>query len=116
MARKVVLVSDPGIDGAYALALAMLDPDLDVLGVAATAGNVSSEQATRNVQTIVEQVDPGKWPRIGTALPVEYDVDGTGLHGANGLGGISFPCAQLHHPHASDKLLSDLVRQNPHEL
>ena len=65
MMRKVVLVTDPGIDGAFAVALALLDPDLDVLGVAASAGNVSAEQATKNVQTLVEQIDPPRWPRLG---------------------------------------------------
>jgi inosine-uridine nucleoside N-ribohydrolase len=85
-----------------------------VLGLAATAGNVNAEQATRNVHIIVEQIDPPRWPRIGAALPVEYDTDGTKLHGPGGLGGVELPCAQLHHPHPSDKLISDLVRQHPH--
>ena len=116
MARKIIMVADPGIDGAFALALALLDPELDVLGVAATAGNVSADQATRNVHTVIEQVDPPRWPRIGAALPVEFDVDGTQLHGPGGLGGVSFPCVQPHHSHPSDKLLSDLVRQNPKEV
>ena len=116
MAQKVILVTDPGIDGAFAIALAMFDPELEVLGVAATAGNVTAEQATRNVQTIIEQLDPPRWPRLGAALPVEYDIDGTRMHGANGLGGVHFPCAQLHHMHPSDKLLVDLVRQYPKEV
>lgn len=116
MATKIVLVADPGIDGAFAIALALHDPNLDVLGLAATAGNVSAEQATRNVQTLVEQVDPPRWPRLGAAPPVEYDEDGTRLHGPGGLGGTSFPCAQLHHQHSSDKLVSDLVRQYPREV
>lgn len=116
MPRKVILVSDPGIDGAFALALALLDPELDVLGVAATAGNVSPEQATLNVHTVIEQIDPPRWPRIGAALPVEYDVNGTNLHGPGGLGGLAFPCASLHHPHSADKLIIDLVRQYPREV
>jgi inosine-uridine nucleoside N-ribohydrolase len=116
MARKVILVSDPGIDGAFALALALYDPDLDVLGVAATAGNVDPDQATQNVHIVIEQIDPARWPRIGASLPVEYDVDGRRLHGPGGLGGVSFPCAKLHHPHSSDKLLIDLVRQHPKEV
>jgi inosine-uridine nucleoside N-ribohydrolase len=116
MARKIVLVADPGIDGAFAIALALHDPDLDVLGLAATAGNIGAEQATKNVQILIEQTDPRRWPRLGAAPPVEYDVDGTRLHGPGGLGGVSFPCAQLHHLHSSDKLLSDLVRQYPREV
>jgi inosine-uridine nucleoside N-ribohydrolase len=116
MAHKVILVTDPGIDGACAVALALHDPDLEVLGLAATAGNVTAEQATRNVQTLVEQIDPPRWPRIGAALAIDYDTDGTRLHGPGGLGGVDFPCAQLHHPHPADKLLSDLVRLHPKEV
>ena len=58
-------MSDPGIDGAVAVALALLDPDIDLLGLAATAGNVPPEQATRNVHILIEQLDPARWPRSG---------------------------------------------------
>ena len=116
MAQKLIVVCDPGIDAAFALGLAFHDPALDVLAVAATAGNVDANQATQNVHVVVEQIDPPRWPRVGAALPVEYDVDGVRLHGEGGLGGVSFPCARLHHPHPSDKLVSDLVRQHLKEV
>lgn len=116
MARKVVIIADPGIDAAFAISLALLDPDLDLVGVGASAGNVDAEQATKNVQIVVEQVDPARWPRLGAAPAVEYEVDGSRLHGADGLGGTAFPCANLHRPHPSDKLVIDLVRQYPKEV
>jgi inosine-uridine nucleoside N-ribohydrolase len=116
MAHKVVLLADPGIDTAFAIALATQDPNLDVLGLAASAGNVSAEQATQNVHIVIEQVDPPRWPRIGTALPVQYNMDGTRLHGTGGLGGVSFPCARPHQKHPADKLVIDLVRQHPNEI
>src|SRR5262249_44189466 len=84
--------------------------------LAATPGNVPADQATRNVQTLVEQFDPPRWPRLGAAPAVEYEVDAVNLHGANGLGGVDFPCARLHHPHPSDKLICDLARQHPKEV
>ncbi len=116
MPRKVVIVADPGIDTAFALAIALLDPGLDVLAIAATAGNVSADQATRNVQTVVAHVDPQRLPRIGTALPVSYDTDGSRMHGPGGLGGMSFPAAQLHQAHPSDKVLADQIRLHPGEV
>jgi inosine-uridine nucleoside N-ribohydrolase len=116
MPRKVLLVADPGIDGAFAVALAVLDPRLEVLGLAAAAGNVSAEQATRNVHILIEQLDPPRWPRLGAALPAAYELDAVGLHGRGGLGGVDFPCAELHHPHPADKLISDLVRMHPKEV
>jgi inosine-uridine nucleoside N-ribohydrolase len=115
MARKVILVADPGIDGAFAVTLALFAPEIDLWGLAASAGNVAAEQATRNVHILVEQLDPPRWPRLGAALAVEYDVHGLALHGPGGLGGVEFPCAQLHHPHPGDKLISDLVRLHPKE-
>jgi inosine-uridine nucleoside N-ribohydrolase len=116
MMHKVIIVADPGIDGAFAITLALFDPNLDVIGLAATAGNVSAEQATKNTQILIEQVDPPRWPRLGAAVPATYDIDGVALHGPGGLGGKDFPCADLHHQHSSDKLLIDLVRQNPKDV
>src|SRR3954447_4559846 len=116
MPRKIIVVGDPGIDGAFAVALALHDPEIDLIGLAATAGNVAAGQATRNVQILVEQIDPPRWPRLGAALAVTYDTDATRLHGADGLGGGNFPCAQLHHPHPADKLISDLARLYPKEI
>jgi inosine-uridine nucleoside N-ribohydrolase len=116
MARKIIVVADPGIDAAFALALALHDEDIDVMALVATAGNVSSEQATRNVHVVVEQLDPPRWPRIGAALAVEYDLHNRDLHGPDGLGGVNLPCAQLHHPHTGDKLIADVIRQNPSEV
>lgn len=116
MAQPVILLCDPGIDGAFAAALAFHDPDLDVIGLAATAGNVDADQATKNVHILVEQIDPPRWPRLGAAPPAGYEIDGQALHGPGGLGGTSFPVAKLHHPHPSDKLIIDLVRMHPKEV
>src|SRR4051794_27375525 len=114
--EKVVIVNDPGIDGAYAIALALFDPEIDVMALGATAGNVTAEQATINVHALVEHFDPPKWPRIGAALPTEAGCDAADLHGPGGLGGINLQCAQLHHPHQADKLIADLVHQYPGEV
>ena len=74
MARKVILVADPGIDTAFAVALALHDPNLEVVGLIPTAGNVSAEQATANVQILIDQLDPPKWPRTAAALPATYEI------------------------------------------
>ena len=116
MAQKVVLICDPGIDGAFAIALALYDPELEVVGMLATPGNVPADQATKNLRIVMDQLDPPRWPRLGAAPAVEYGIDGTKLHGPLGLGNTDFPCAALHHLPASEKLLVELVRQYPHEL
>jgi len=116
MARKVLLIADPGIDTAFAIALALHDPNLDVVGLVPTAGNVSAEQATANVHILIDQVDPKKWPRTATALAVEYEKDGLAQHGPGGLGGIAFPSTTRHQTLPADKAIVDIVRQFPHEV
>jgi inosine-uridine nucleoside N-ribohydrolase len=117
MARKVILDMDPGVDDAVALCLALADERLDVLAVTATAGNVSPDQATVNVQTLVEQLDPPRRPRVGAASPEQYlRPDGPRLYGADGLCGAQFPVAELHHRHLSVKVICDEVRASPGEV
>jgi len=114
--QKVILIADPGIDTAFAIALALHDPNLDVIGLVASAGNISADQATRNVNILVNQIDVPKWPRIGAALPASYEIDGTRLHGPDGLGSVSFPPFSLHQPISGEKLIVELVRANPKEV
>jgi len=116
MARKVILDVDPGIDDALAVVLALFDPELDVVAVTATGGNVSPQQATLNVQTIVELLDPPRLPRLGAATSETPADDGRLLHGADGLGNANFPVAVLHNMHPADKVLCDEVRTAPEEI
>jgi len=117
MARKVILDVDPGIDDAMALCTALFDPRLDVVAVTAVGGNCAPAQATRNVQTIIEQLDPPRWPRLGAASPPDdgLPVDGRHLHGIDGLGGSHFEVAELHHMHPSEKVICDQIRTEPED-
>jgi inosine-uridine nucleoside N-ribohydrolase len=116
MPRKVLLIADPGIDTAFAVALALNDPHLDVVGVLPTAGNVSAVQATANVHTLIDVIDPAKWPKLAAALPARYDADGLALHGPGGLGGVTFPCALRHTLHPADKVLCELAHEHPRQV
>src|SRR5262245_35155837 len=117
MARKVIIDADPGIDDAVAIALAVFDPALEVVAVTATGGNVFPSQATRNVQTIIEHLDPPRWPRIGAAAEDNpLPADGRLLHGNNGLGNVDFPFAGLANLHPAEKVLCDEVRAAPEEI
>ncbi len=116
MPRKVILIADPGIDTAFAVALALNDPNLDVVGLLPTAGNVSAEQATANVHTLIDVIDPPKWPKLAAALPARYESNGLALHGPGGLGGASFPSAMRHTLHPADKVLCELAHEHPREV
>ena len=117
MARKVLLDLDPGVADAMALCLALVDPRLEVAAVTATGGNVLPERATLNVQTIVEQLDPRRWPRIGAADTNQpLRTDGREIFGPDGFCGTDFRVAELHHLHASAKVIADEIRAAPGEL
>lgn len=115
MPKKVILDVDPGIDDAMALCMALFDPRLEVVAVTAVGGNVSPELATRNVQAIIEQLDPPRWPRVGAASPPDrgLPVDGRHVHGIDGLGGANFQVAELRTRHPSEKIICDEVRAAP---
>lgn len=118
MERKVIIDCDPGIDDAVALSMALFDPRLEVLAVTATAGNVSAQQVNRNVQAIIEQLDPPRTPRIGVASPAENatSIDSRHIHGADGLGNTDFQISPLQHQHPAEKVISDTVRAAPDEV
>jgi inosine-uridine nucleoside N-ribohydrolase len=118
MARKVILDVDPGIDDAMALCLALSNADLDVVAVTAVGGNVAPAQATRNVQAVIEQLDPQRWPRLGAASEPDnrLAVDRRNLYGSDGLGGVNFAVAERQHLLPSEKVICDQVRDAPHEV
>lgn len=118
MSRRVIIDCDPGIDDSVALCLALFDPRIEVVAITATAGNVDAHQASRNVQTIVEMLDPPRWPRLGMARDTDHGTVAStpGLHGSDGLGNLGVQISELHHQHPSDKVIADAVRNEPGEL
>lgn len=122
--------ADAGVSDALAIALALADPDLDVLAVTAVGGRVSVQQAARNLITLLEAVDPAKWPRIGVADAPDADYDlarftelmadelpvSRQLHGPYGFGDWPVGDAELHHPRSAAKLLSETTREHPGEV
>lgn len=125
MVQKLIIDADPGIGDALAIVVALADPELDVVGLTATAGCVSQDLASRNVHAIVEHLDPRKWPRIGSADVVAGPpwsdllypgVTSSALNGPAGLGDYDVQVADLHNAHPSPKLMIDLVRDDPNEI
>ncbi len=125
MPQKLIIDADPGIGDALAITLALIDPSIDLVAVTATAGSVSGREASRNVQAIIGEIDPPKWPRLGAsqepaaALDIEHasnPISPKDLNGEHGLGDFHPPEAELHHPHESHKLMCELVRDSPGEI
>lgn len=127
MPRKLIIDADPGIGDALAIAVAALDPNIDLIGVTASSGCVSGMVATQNILTVIESVDPDKHPRLGASTasrPIFRQggveppgfLDPLRLNGNYGLGTAEIPMAQLHNQRESAKLMIDLVKNNPHEV
>ncbi|MGI9470613.1 MAG: nucleoside hydrolase [Rubripirellula sp.] len=118
MTRKIIIDCDPGIDDAIAICMALFDPRLEVLAITPTAGTVEAAQATTNVTAIVGQLDPPRYPRIGKATPAEGApvVDDKFLNGRDGLGGCNFEPSGRQHTTPSEKVIAELVHQNPNEV
>lgn len=118
MARKVIIDCDMGIDDAVALCMMLSDSRFEILAVTATEGCVTASQANHNLQAIIAELDPVRYPRLGTASPAEDapPVNTRYLFGSDGLGNSDFEVSQLQHGHQSEKLIGDILRANPDEV
>jgi purine nucleosidase len=118
MTRKVIIDCDPGIDDAVALCMALFDTRINVAAVTAVAGNVPADQASRNVQAIIERIDPPRYPRLGAASDPELSPGSNAsyMHGEDGLGNAGIVVSRLHHQHPSEKIICDEVRADPNRV
>ncbi|MEX1018467.1 MAG: nucleoside hydrolase, partial [Litorilinea sp.] len=87
---QIIIDTDPGVDDAAALAwlLSQSQYDVEILGIVATAGNASLENATRNVLLLREVAGATHIPVFeGLRRPLTQSLSDTGLliHGVDGL-------------------------------
>ncbi|GKS56667.1 hypothetical protein YTPLAS18_01940 [Nitrospira sp.] len=88
MPRPVVIDTDPGVDDALAILLALRSPELQVVGMTTVSGNVSLRLATRNVFHVLSLARATNIPvGVGAARPLKRNlVSATHVHGREGLG------------------------------
>ena len=90
--QRILIDTDPGVDDAFAIFLAMRSPELHVAAITTVCGNVPVAQATQNLLTILGVLDLDECPLIaqGAAEPlVKPLVIATHVHGDDGLGNVS---------------------------
>lgn len=118
MARKVIIDCDMGIDDAVGICMMLFDPRFEVLALTATEGCVTASQANQNLQSILAQLDPPRYPRLGMARTADDapPVNTQYLFGQDGLGNSGFEVSSLQHAHHSDKLIGDMIRRYPDEV
>ncbi|XP_047980669.1 probable uridine nucleosidase 2 isoform X1 [Salvia hispanica] len=93
--KKIIIDTDPGIDDAMAIFVALQSPEVEVIGLTTIYGNVYTALATRNALHLLEiagrtdiPVAEGSHVTItkGTKLRIADFV-----HGTDGLGNQNFP-------------------------
>src|SRR5207245_11740424 len=90
---RVIVDTDPGVDDALALLLAMRSPELKIEGITPVAGNVPLELTLPNALRMVEIAGSTEIPvAAGAKAPLMRRlVSAAYAHGENGLGGAAFP-------------------------
>jgi inosine-uridine nucleoside N-ribohydrolase len=90
---RVIVDTDPGVDDALALLLAMRSPELRIEGITPVAGNVPLDLTLPNALRMVEVAGRTDIPvAAGAKAPLlRRLVTAAYAHGENGLGGAVFP-------------------------
>ncbi len=89
--RKIIIDTDPGVDDAFAIALALSSDKLEVLGITASMGNTGLDITTDNAVKLAKyfgascKVYRGEEEYVTSA----EKIVSKGVHGNDGLGGMS---------------------------
>src|SRR5438552_2626902 len=116
---RVIIDTDPGVDDALALLLALRSPELKIEAITPVAGNVPLELSLPNALRMVEIAGRTDIPvAVGAEIPLlRRLVTAAYAHGENGLGGAVFPEPKIK-PIAEPaaKFISQIVRKYPGEI
>lgn len=109
---------DPGIDDAAALLLALASPELRLLAVTTTHGNVALATTTRNALNLLAWAGhPGVPVYSGAERPLERDpVYAPEVHGTGGLGGVGLPHSDAQARPGAPEVMARLARQQAGQL
>jgi pyrimidine-specific ribonucleoside hydrolase len=116
---RVIIDTDPGVDDALALLLAMRSPELKIEAITPVAGNVPLDLTLPNALRMVEIAGRTDIPvAAGARAPLMRRlVTATYAHGENGLGGAVFP-EPTTKPVATPaaEIIRQIVRKYPGEV
>ncbi|MCE8024759.1 MULTISPECIES: nucleoside hydrolase [Halomonadaceae] len=120
MSHPIIFDTDPGVDDAQAIAIALRHPDIELLGLTTTYGNVDIETATHNGLLLCELAGRGDVPVAqGAAGPMvkPRHPAPAHIHGANGLGNIELPEVKgKKDARSAAQFIVDTVNERPGEV
>ena len=119
MPKHIILDTDPGIDDALAILLALASPEVVLDGISTVHGNASAAQVTTNALSILELANTSYIPVYqGCDLPlVKESLLSPETHGNSGLGyaNLSAPITKPQIKHGSD-YLTEQIMSHPGEI
>jgi purine nucleosidase len=116
MNRKLIIDTDPGVDDAMALMLAIKSGHFDLQAITTVCGNATIEDVTRNARYVLELLGRDDIPVYsGAAAPLSRTLQVSVVHGSNGLGKIVPENAPALTGNAVEKIL-ELVAAHPGEI
>lgn len=90
--RKIIIDTDPGIDDAVAIALAVRSSELDVKLITTIAGNVDVDKTTNNALKLMEFFNLDIPVAKGFSIPLLKKLENAAdIHGETGMAGYDFP-------------------------
>lgn len=120
MARKIIIDTDPGMDDAVAILLALASPELEVLSLVAVAGNVPLARTEANARRVLALAGRADVPvHAGCARPlVRPPVTAEHVHGDTGLPGLHLPEPEVpvRAGHGVDHIVETLRAAAPGEI
>ena len=114
--RLTIIDTDPGIDDAIGILLALASPHFTIAGITTVAGNIGIETTTRNAGRLLAFAGREDIPVYqGAAAPLSrVGPEPLNLHGEDGIGGVALPDPTHlpESPHAVE-WLADFMMEQP---
>ncbi len=118
-AQRVIIDTDPGIDDAMAILLALNSPELKVEALTVVPGNVEAAQGLENALKLASLASRCDLPVAGGAKhPLNQKlITAQFWHGKNGFAGVELPATKCKaDPHFGPDLIIELVHKYPHQI
>ena len=102
--KRIIIDTDPGVDDALAIILALRSPELKVEAITTVNGNTCLAQATENALRTLDILGPPNPPPVvkGADRPLEREpFPSVSVHGRDGLGEVSdmkYPSGKKKYP------------------
>src|SRR5215813_11398484 len=117
--KRAIIDTDPGVDDAFAILLALNSPELKVEALTVVPGNVEGKQGLENalkIASLANRCDVliaggAQHPLNQKLITAQY------WHGKNGLAGVELPAPKCKaDPRFGPDLIIELVHKYPHEI